>query len=659
MADPAGPPGRPRRPLRGYSYGRYVDGPDPLAPPVDLTTALDRIGRDVMEGSSVAQALRELLRRGERGMTGLDELSRRLWQRRREVQRDNRLDGTLQQVRELLERALAAERDALAGDASDEARFSELLLDALPSDTGGAVRELDSYDWRSAAARQAFEEIRDLLGRELLDQRFAGMKEALENAAPEDVARVQQMLDDLNDLLQAHATGADTAQQFERFMAEHGEFFPENPRNVDELIDVLAARSAAAQRMMNSMSADQRAELAALSQQAFGSPQLGSSLDRLDGLLQQLRPGEDWSGSSRFRGDNPLGLGEATRAIEELGRLEALSDQLAQSYPGARLDDIDLDALAEALGEPARADVRALAELERQLRESGILDRAPDGSLRLSPRALRRLGATALGDAVNGPSSRTGARETRRAGAAGDNTGASRPWQFGDTESWAVSRTLLNSTLRRAGGDDRPLDLADVEVVETEQRTRAAVALCVDTSWSMVQEGRWVPMKRTALALHQLISTRYRSDALQLITFGRSAGTVSVGELVAVEGAYVQGTNLHHALMLAGEHLRRHPDALPVVLVVTDGEPTAHLESDGTPVFSYPPQPETLRATVAELDRLAGRQAAVTFFVLGDDPRLAPLIDRLARRVGGRVVSPDLDGLGAEVIADYLRRRRR
>jgi len=96
---------------------------------------------------------------------------------------------------------------------------------------------------------------------------------------------------------------------------------------------------------------------------------------------------------------------------------------------------------------------------------------------------------------------------------------------------------------------------------------------------------------------------------------------------------------------------------VPIVLVVTDGEPTAHVEPDGGLTFSYPPQPETLRATVSELDRLTGRHAAITFFVLGDDPRLARFMDRLARRCHGRVVAPDLDGLGAEVVADYLRTR--
>jgi uncharacterized protein with von Willebrand factor type A (vWA) domain len=643
---------------RRYAYGPYTDGPDPLAPPFDLRAAMDEIGRDVMEGASPRSALQELLRRGMENRRGLDELTREVWQRRSRLQRENRLDGTLQEVRELLQRALDAERDSLGRQDTDDARFREMQLDALPSDTGGAVRELAEYDWQSSDAREAYEEIRDLLGREMLDQRFQGMKQAMENATPEDVERIRQMLDDLNDLLANHAAGQDTTEQFQQFMQQHGEFFPEGPQNTEELVDLLAQRAAAAQRMLNSMTAEQRAQLMELSQQAFGDPRLAQAMAQLDAQLQGLRPGEDWDGQGRFRGENPMGMGEATRAMEELGQLDALAEQLSQSYPGARLEDIDLDSVGKHLGDQARVDARALAELQRELERQGLFDRAPDGSLQLSPKALRRLGESALRDIVDRIGARRGERDTHRSGAAGEATGATRPWAFGDTESWNVPRTLLNAQLRRAGGDARRLDVTDVEIVETEQKTRAVVALCVDTSWSMVQDGRWVPMKRTALALHQLISTRFRGDDLKLITFGRHARSVELGELVGLEGAWEQGTNLHHAMLLAGRHLRRSPDAQPVVLVVTDGEPTAHLEPDGHATFDYPTSQETLRATVAEVDRLTGLRVAFTFFVLGDDPRLAVFMDGLAKRCGGRVVAPTLDGLGAEVVADYLKTRR-
>ncbi len=646
----------------GWSYGPWHDGPDPLAAPVDLRDALDEIGRDVMNGSSPRSALEEVLRRGTRDTQGLDDLMRRLWDRRREIQRRHNLDGTLRDVQRLLDEALSAERRELFPNPSDDARFREAQLDALPAGTAAAVRELANYDWQSSEARQKYEQIRELLGRELLGSRFEGMKEALQNTTPEDVERINEMLTDLNALLAAHAQGRpDVPQLFDEFMAKHGEFFPENPQNVDELIDVLAQRAAAAQRMLNSMTPEQRAELMELSQQAFGSPQLAQQLANLDAQLQALRPGEDWSGSERMSGDDPLGLAEGARAMSDLAELDALAEQLAQSYPGARLEDIDLDALTRQLGDEATVDARRLTELERQLREQGLLERAPDGSLRLSPKALRQLGQTALADVLR-TARGSGERDAANAGAAGELSGSSRLWQFGDTQPWDVPRTVKNAVLRTAGAPrdgSVKLDVADVEVAETEHRARAAVALLVDTSWSMVQEGRWLPMKRTALALHQLISTRYRNDALQLITFGRYASVVELPELIGMEGAWEQGTNAHHALLLAGRHLRRHPDAQPVVLMVTDGEPTAHLEPDGTAEFSYPPEPVTLRKTIFEVDRLAKLGASLTVFRLGDDPRLNAFVDLLARRSSGRVVAPDLEGLGAAVVGDYLRTRRK
>ncbi|MER6988080.1 VWA domain-containing protein [Saccharopolyspora hirsuta] len=648
--------------FRRFRYDAWHGGADPLEPPVDLRAALDQLGRDVMEGASPRAALEELLRTGTRDVPGLDELSRRLWQRRSELQRRHRLDGTIAEVRRLLDRALEQERLALAADTGEDARFRELQLDALPPDVAGQVAELATYDWRSPEARETFEEIQQMLGSEVLEQRFQGMKQAVQQVGPEDVERVREMLDDLSALLAAHARGdSDVPEKFEQFMARHGEFFPENPRNVDELIDALAARSAAAQRLLNSMSAQQRDELLALSQQAFGDPRIAQALQRLDRQLQQLRPGEDWTGRARFRGDQPMGLAEATAAMAELGEMDRLAEQLGQSYPGASLADIDLEALERQLGPQAVVDAQRLSEIERQLRRQGMLQRAPDGSLRLSPRAMRRLGETALRSVISQLRSRRGERDTDRAGAAGELTGTTRPWSYGDSEPWDASRTVRNAVLRRAaeGADSPLLDISDLEVAETEQRSRAAVVLCVDTSWSMVQDGRWVPMKRTALALHHLVATRFRSDALQLVTFGRYASTVDIGELAALEGVWEQGTNLHHALLLAGRHLRRHPDAKPVVLVVTDGEPTAHLEPDGEAVFQHPPDPHTLAVTLSEVDALTRLGTTLSVFMLGEDPSLAAFVDLLARRGGGRVLAPSADGLGAAVVGDYLRTKRR
>jgi uncharacterized protein with von Willebrand factor type A (vWA) domain len=641
-------------------YKKYAGG-DPLAPPVDLAEALDAIGQDVMAGYSPERAMREFLRRGGRDQRGLDDLARQVAQKRRELTQRHNLDGTLDEVRELLDRAVLEERKQLARDAMmDDAdrAFREMRLDSLPPNTAAAVTELSSYDWQSREAREAYEQIKDLLGRELLDQRFAGMKQALEGATDEDRAAINEMLTDLNELLEKHALGEDTAEDFDRFMAEHGDFFPENPQNIDELLDALAQRSAAAQRMLNSMSPEQRAELMELSQQAFGSPALMESLARLDANLQMLRPGEDWGGSEDFDGQEGLGLGDGTGVLQDLAELDRLSEQLSQSYAGSRLDDIDLDALARQLGDEAAVDARTLSEIERALRDTGQLERGSDGDLRLTPKAMRQLGRALLRDVAERMSGRQGQRDLRRAGAAGDLSGATRPWAFGDTEPWDIPRTITNAVRRTAadGGAVPPVRLTvdDIEVQETEDRTQAAVALLVDTSFSMAMDGRWVPMKRTALALHTLIRSRFRGDALQLIGFGRAARTMEIEELTALDAMWDKGTNLHHALLLANRHFRKHPTAQPVLLVVTDGEPTSHLEPNGEVYFSYPPHPLTIAYAVRELDNARRLGAQTTFFRLGDDPGLARFVDSMAQRVEGRVVAPELDDLGAAVVGSYL-----
>ncbi|WP_300677582.1 VWA domain-containing protein [Nocardioides sp.] len=633
-------------------YRRY-DGGDPLKPPVDIAEALEAIGEDVMAGYSPERAMREFLRRGGRDTAGLDDLARRAQERRRELLESNNLDGTLREVAELLDRAVRAERGQLARDVEmddTDRALREMQIGNLPSSPAAAVSELSTYDWSSREARAAYEEIKDLLGREILEQRFAGMKEALEGATDEDRAAINAMLADLNDLLARRAAGTDTAADFADFMAKHGEYFPESPRDLDELLDALAARAAAAQRLLNSMTPEQRAELMELSAQAFGSPELADQLAQLDGHLQALRPGEDWDGSEQFEGDQGLGLGDGTGALQDLAELDQLIEQLSQSYGGARMDDLDLDALARQLGEEAAIDARTLGELERALRESGQLERGTDGDLRLTPKAMRQLGKALLKDVADQLSGRSGARETRRSGASGDLTGSSRAWEFGDTEPWDIPRTLLNRVIR--GGSTLALD--DIEVVETEDRTQACVALLVDTSFSMAMDGRWVPMKRTALALHTLVRSRFRGDDLQLIAFGRAAQVMEIEELTALDARWDKGTNLHHGLLLANRHFRRHPSAQPVLLIVTDGEPTSHLEPSGEVSFAYPPQPRTIALTVNELDNARRIGARTTFFRLGEDPGLARFIDQLARRVEGTVVAPELDDLGAAVVGSYL-----
>ena len=644
---------------RAYRYGSWAGGRDPLEPPYDVASALDQIGEQVLDGASPRQALRDLLRRGADGLRGLDDLRRQVAKRQRQARQQGRLDGTLQEVRELLEQALEAERRELFPDPSDAARMRELELDTLPDDTARAVQALKPYDWRSDEARQAYEQIDDLLRREVLDSQFKGMKQALEHASPQDMQAVKDMLADLNAMLEADARGEHTQEQFDEFMAQHGEFFPSQPETLEELVDDLARRAAAQQRLMDSLTPQQRQELGELMQGAMDLD-LQAQMAQLGDALRGARPDLPWGGRERMRGEQGMGMGDATTALEELADLDDLESALGQDYPGASLDDVDEAAVQRALGRGAVDDVAALRRIERELLEQGYLVRDGQGRLELSPRAVRRVGATALRKVFSKlEAGGRGGHDVQDAGAAGETTGASRAWQFGDEQPLDVVRTVRNAVLRAGRSDDGVrLHVEDFEVVETERRTSAAVALLVDLSFSMELRGTWGTAKQTALALHSLVTTKYPQDSIEIIGFSDYAQVLTPERLAGLDAQRVQGTNLQHALVLAGRHLGKHPDSEPVVLVVTDGEPTAHLTRSGYAEFCWPPLPETLELTMAEVERVTRRGATINVFMLDDEPRLVEFVEHLAARNGGRVFSPDPERLGEYVVSDYLRARR-
>jgi uncharacterized protein with von Willebrand factor type A (vWA) domain len=655
----------------GYRYGQYDGGPDPLEPPYDVRGAVDALGEQVLDGSDPASALRDLLRRGMSGHRGLDDLLRRVRERQREIRGRGRLDGILEQVRALLDTAIGQERAELFPDPSDEARMRESELDALPSDTAQAIRELADYNWQSEAARQTFEELKSLLRSEVLDSQFRGMKQALADPDPAALQRVKDMMSDLTGMLEADARGDHTQRDFDDFMTRYGDMFPDSPGNLEELVDSLVRRMSAAQRLLDSLTDAQRDELAGLMSQALEDAGLAAEMSRLADALRSRRPDMD-SGypQARMTGTEPLGLSDATAALAELADLADLEDAMRQDYPGARLDDVDEEAIRRALGRQAVDDMEALRQIERELERQGYLQRA-DGKLELTPKAVRRLGQTALKKVfAQLPDGGTGDHDQHDAGQAGEFTGSTRPWRFGDEQAIDAAATVRNALMHQARLGPQPeragakghtrvrLSVRDFEVSETERRASAAVCLLVDLSYSMALRGTWGAAKQTALALHALVRTQYPQDAIQVIGFSNYARELRETELAGLSWDMVQGTNLHHALVLAGRFLDRRPEHNPVVMIITDGEPTAHLRRDGRFWFDWPPSPETLQLTLAEVDKMTRRRATLNVFMLADDERLSSFVDEVARRNGGRVLRAMPDSLGEYVVKDFLRTRR-
>jgi uncharacterized protein with von Willebrand factor type A (vWA) domain len=318
-----------------YRYGAWQGGRDPLEPPFDVAEALDAIGDAVLEGASPQQALRDLLRRGADGLRGVDDLRRSVARRQREARRRGRLDGTLEQVRELLDTAVEAERGALLPDPSDDARLRELELDTLPGDTARAVEQLREYDWRSPEARQAYEQIGDLLRREVLDSQFAGMKQALEQATPEQLQAVKDMLADLNRMLDADARGQHTQEQFDDFMSKHGQHFPSQPQTLAELVDELGPTRGGQQRLMDSLTPQQRQELGELMDGAMDAD-LASQLAQLQDNLRASRPDLRWEGGERMRGEQGLGRRRGHRRARGAGRARRAGRRAVAGPAGRR-----------------------------------------------------------------------------------------------------------------------------------------------------------------------------------------------------------------------------------------------------------------------------------------------------------------------------------
>lgn len=647
--------------MSGFRYGRFTNGSDPLAAAPDVAGGVDEIARRVMNGQTLSEAMRDLLREGRDGRRGLEDLARQIRQRRKELSRSGQMDGLLKDLRELLDEALAAERAELFPDPSDDARFREAVLDNVPDDVGRAVRELATYDWRSDEARAAFDALKDRLQRDVIDQQFRDLTRGVDNlSSPEAKAALKAMMADLNHMLERHQRGEDVREEYRDFVDKHHDFFPNAPETIEEFIDELARRAAAMQRMMQSLSPEQRAELAEAMAAALADLDLQSEMAALQENLRAMRPEFSWGGRQQMDGGERLGLPEATEALAELADLEQLNEALGSGFERADLDTIDEEAVERALGRQARDDLEALRSLQRDLEQQGYLVRDGD-SLELSPKAIRRIGRTALRSVFESLDGSTrGNHDIRRSGAAGELTGTSRAWTFGDEQPVDVVRTVRNAVSRRViGGEDATrLSADDFEVHETETLTRAAVALLIDQSFSMFINDTWRDAKTMALALHTLAATAYPLDALQIISFADVARVVHPHEPPNLETSYVQGTNLHHALLLAGQFLDRHPGSQKIVMVVTDGEPTAHLLPGGQGWFTWPPSPETISETVAQVDRMTRRHVPISWFRLGDDPGLERFLDGMARRNGGRVLAVSGDRLGDYVVTDYVRARR-
>ena len=640
-----------------YRYSRWDGSQDPFGPEVEASDVLDQLADDVLMGTGADNALRRLMRRGMQGrFSGLDALRRRLQQRRAEEEEALDLSGPLEEVRQRLEEILDRERSTLSFEAGDDARTRETFLASLPPDAPGQLRELADYRFVDPEAQRMFDELMEHLREQVLGAHFRSMAQGMQSLSPEQLAHFRDMLAELNQMIEPRAQGE--PYDFDGFMQRYGDLFPDDPKTLDELLENMARRMAAMSRLMASLSSEQRAELQALAEQVMQDMDLAFEVDRLGANLADAFPDMPWGQPAFGEGDQPMPLSATVDAMERLHDYEDLDRAMRGDYAGASIDDVDEEALQRILGEPAVHDLRRLKEVERALERAGLVTRR-NGRLEVTPRGARKLGERALVQVFEElKRDREGTHEARDAGGLAEPTGATRPWRFGDAGQIAVQRSVFNAVVRSEPGRPVRLSPDDLELVEAEQRTEAATALLLDLSFCMPLRGHFIHAKKMALALHALIEGRYPHDTLYLIGFSDYARQLQPQDLTAPGFERVYGTNMQHAFLLAGRLLAQHPRASRQVIMVTDGEPTAHLEGDQA-FFSWPPVRETIELTLAEAVRLSKAGVTLNVFMLEESEGLINFMERLARITSGRVFLMDDEHLGVFVVRDYVKRRGR
>jgi uncharacterized protein with von Willebrand factor type A (vWA) domain len=531
-----------------YRYSRW-DGSQNL-PPFDADDVLEALGDDVLAEGDIRRALQRLMQRGMQGtrggdVPGLRQIMERLRARRQQELEQSNLGGVLDEIGERLERIVEQERsgidrrldeaeqrslDAAPGEGQEQARMAEQVLrrtaqqrrdrlDALPPDLSGRMHGLRDYEFMDPDARDAFNALSDELRQQMLETYFQGLKEGAQGITPEDLAGVREMVRDLNQLLEKHASGADTPNDFNEFMAKHGQYFPPGIEAVDQLIYHMHRHASQMASLLNSMSPQMRSELQQMMDDLLRDDRLRWDMARLAGNLQALRPDQSFGEPYPFSGDEPMGLPQAMAAIDRQQRFDEMEQALTAARDPDALDRIDADLLGDLGGEQLEEDLGQLRELARALEEAGYLER-DGGRLELTPRAARKLGMRALTEIFSKLRRDSfGGHALPRTGFGGEPTDETKPLEWGDTFAIDLNRTLFNAMAREGPGTPLRISPDDFEVHRSEETTVSSTVLLLDMSRSMLLRGCSTAAKRVAMALHTLIHTKYPRDRLFVVGF--------------------------------------------------------------------------------------------------------------------------------------------
>ena len=640
-----------------FGYSRWDGTQGGFTPEGD--DVLAAVTDDLLYHGDVNAALRRLLQTGFRrpdgqAVAGLRELLEEVRRRRQRELRRHDLGSVYDDVAGELDRVVQTERQNVER-LGDEER--EMQLDLLPTDVGGRIEALQSYDFTSPEARERFEELMERLRNQLLEGYFNRMAGSLADASPEQLQRTKDMLDELNRLLEMRQAGLDTTRDFEQFMERFGDMFPGRPATLDQLLEEMAGQMAALDSALASMTPQQRAELEDLARRLLDDMDLAWQLDRLGANLRAAFPDAGWGRAYPVRGPGPLDLPGAAALMDRLGDLDRLEQVLQSNAGPGALADVDLDRVRELIGPDAARSLEQLAQLSLQLQEAGLVEWR-EGRLELTPKGLRHIGQNALSELFTRlTKDRLGRHPVDVTGLGEERAYETKAYEFGDPFQLNIERTVRNAVQRNGGGT--PVDLwpEDFEVERTESLTRTSSVLMLDLSLSMPMRDNFLAAKKVAMALHTLIATQFPQDFLAIVGFSEVARELRPAQLPEVSWDFAWGTNMQHGLALSRRLLARHPGTRQIVMI-TDGEPTAHVGDDGEVVFNYPPLPETVEATLTEVMRCTRAGIRINTFMLDATSNLRSFVEELTRLNGGRAFFTTPATLGDFVLIDFMDQKR-
>ncbi|MEE8337789.1 MAG: VWA domain-containing protein [Dehalococcoidia bacterium] len=559
--------------------------------------------------------------------------------------------------------------DGEQGPRSEEEEFTEMLrriaerkqhfLDELPEDTAGQVRSLQDYEFLNPEAQHKFQELIEQLRQSMTESFFKDVEKMVEEMSEGDLQRMKEMVKALNDMMVQKMQGEEP--DFDAFMEKYGDMFGDNPpQSLDELIAMMQQQMSSMQSLMDSLPASQREQLQSLLADKLGDPELEAELAELGQNLDFLNPQRDQGNPYPFRGDEELDLQAAMELMGEMQDIDGLERQLERAQYDGDLDAVDLDKLQEMLGDEAVEAVEELKQLLEVLENAGYIRKDGEEGWELTPRGTRMIGQNALGEIYSQlKKHHLGNHALPEVGRVGERLDETKPYEFGDPFHLNMERTIRNAIEREGPHTPVNLEPGDFEIYRSELITQTATVMMVDLSWSMALRGSFQAAKKVALALHNLITAQYPRDSLYIIGFSAYARELKAHELPYVRwDESVLGTNMHHALMMAERMLAKHSGGTRQIIMISDGEPTAHLEN-GRSQFAYPPSPITIRETLKAVKRCTQKDITINTFMLDRNYYLKEFVDQLAKINGGRVVYTTPDKLGEYILVDYVQHKRK